>query len=46
VAIERPVSNHRRRVRVRLTPRGQEAFQAHVSALRAIVNRAGDAATA
>jgi DNA-binding MarR family transcriptional regulator len=44
VTIERPVSNHRRRVRVRLTPRGQEAFQAHVRALRAIVDGAGEAA--
>ena len=46
VVIERPVSNHRRRVRVRLTPQGQEAFQAHVQALRAIVAGAGDAAGA
>ncbi len=44
VAIERRVSNHRRRVRVRLTPEGREAFQAHVGALRAIVSGAGDAA--
>ncbi len=46
VMIERPVSNHRRRVRVRLTPGGQAAFQAHVAALRAIVAGAGDAASA
>jgi DNA-binding MarR family transcriptional regulator len=32
-------------VRVRLTPQGREAFQAHVRALRAIVDGAGDAAT-
>ena len=43
VAIERPVSNHRRRVRVRLTPQGQGAFADHVRALRAIVATAGDA---
>ena len=43
VTIERPVSNHRRRVRVKLTPQGQKAFQAHVRALRAIVAAAGDA---
>lgn len=37
VAIERPVRNHRRRVRAKLTPRGVEAFEGHVGALRAIV---------
>jgi DNA-binding MarR family transcriptional regulator len=42
VSIERPVSNHRRRVRVRLTPQGREAFQEHVRALRAIVAGVGD----
>ena len=46
MTIERPVSNHRRRVRVRLTPEGQNAFQAHVQALRAIVATAGDAGAA
>ncbi len=46
VAIERPLSNHRRRVHVKLTQQGQEAFQAHVRALRAIVATAGDAAPA
>jgi DNA-binding MarR family transcriptional regulator len=45
LAIERPVSDHRRRVRVRLTPQGQTAFQAHVRALQAIVAAAGDGAT-
>jgi DNA-binding MarR family transcriptional regulator len=46
VVIERPVSNHRRRVRVRLTPQGQQAFQAHVRALRTIVAAIGDEAPA
>jgi DNA-binding MarR family transcriptional regulator len=43
VHIERPVSDHRRRVRARLTPAGREAFDGHVAALREIV---GDAAIA
>jgi len=46
VTIERPLSNHRRRVRVRLTSQGQSAFQAHVAALRTIVAGAGEAASA
>ena len=37
LVIERPVSNHRRRVRAKLTPEGASAFQGHVRALRAIV---------
>jgi DNA-binding MarR family transcriptional regulator len=37
VSIERPVSNHRRRVRARLTPQGREAFEGHVAALNAII---------
>jgi DNA-binding MarR family transcriptional regulator len=40
VAIERPVSERRRRVRARLTPVGREAFDGHVAALRAIVDPA------
>jgi Ca2+-binding RTX toxin-like protein len=40
VAIERPVSDRRRRVRARLTPTGREAFEGHVAALRAIVGPA------
>jgi DNA-binding MarR family transcriptional regulator len=40
VHIERPVSDHRRRVQARLTPAGRAAFHAHVSALRAIVGSA------
>jgi DNA-binding MarR family transcriptional regulator len=39
VAIDRPVSNHRRRVRARLTPNGRAAFDGHVAALREIVDR-------
>ena len=41
VQIERPLHNHRRRVRVRLTEVGSEAFAGHVAALRAIVSRTG-----
>lgn len=37
IVIERPVMEHRRRVRVRLTPSGREAFHGHVAALRQIV---------
>jgi DNA-binding MarR family transcriptional regulator len=37
VAIDRPVSDRRRRVRARLTPTGRAAFRGHVAALRAIV---------
>ncbi|MEA2972809.1 MAG: hypothetical protein QOG82_1267 [Actinomycetota bacterium] len=37
IAIERPVTNRRRRVRVHLTPAGRTAFQGHVAALRQIV---------
>jgi DNA-binding MarR family transcriptional regulator len=37
VEIERPVREHRRRVRVRLTAAGVAAFDGHVAALRAIV---------
>jgi len=40
VAIERPLSDRRRRVRARLTPDGRSAFEGHVAALRAIVGRA------
>jgi DNA-binding MarR family transcriptional regulator len=40
VAIERPLSDRRRRVRARLTPDGRNAFEGHVAALRAIVGRA------
>ena len=37
IAIERPVTERRRRVRVRLTPVGRKAFEGHVAALRKIV---------
>jgi DNA-binding MarR family transcriptional regulator len=40
VAIERPLSDRRRRVRARLTPAGRNAFDGHVAALRAIVGPA------
>jgi len=40
VAIERPLSDRRRRVRARLTPDGRNAFEGHVAALHAIVGRA------
>ncbi|HEY7940199.1 MAG TPA: transcriptional regulator [Acidimicrobiales bacterium] len=45
VILERPVTGRRRRVQVRLTPAGRDAFRGHVAALREIV-AAGDAATA
>lgn len=37
VEIERPVRDHRRRVRARLTATGASAFDAHLAALRSIV---------
>jgi DNA-binding MarR family transcriptional regulator len=37
VAIERPVSDRRRRVRARLTSLGRERFTRHVAALRGII---------
>jgi DNA-binding MarR family transcriptional regulator len=40
VAIERPLSDRRRRVRARLTPAGRDALDGHVAALRAIVGPA------
>lgn len=40
VVIERPLADHRRRVRARLTPAGRAAFEGHVAALRAIVGPA------
>ncbi len=45
VALERPVTGRRRRVQVRLTPAGRDAFRGHVAALREIVAE-GDAAVA
>jgi DNA-binding MarR family transcriptional regulator len=44
IVIERPVSNRRRRVRVRLTDVGAEAFEGHVAALRAVIASAEGAA--
>jgi DNA-binding MarR family transcriptional regulator len=38
--IERPVSDHRRRVHARLTATARAAFDGHVAALRAIVGSA------
>jgi DNA-binding MarR family transcriptional regulator len=40
VHMERPVSDHRRRVQARLTPAGRTAFHGHVAALRDIVGSA------
>ena len=37
IAIERPVSERRRRVRARLTPLGRERYAGHVAALRRII---------
>jgi DNA-binding MarR family transcriptional regulator len=37
VAIERPVSERRRRVRARLTPLGRERFAARVAALQDLI---------
>ncbi|MEO5902108.1 MAG: transcriptional regulator [Ilumatobacteraceae bacterium] len=44
LAIERPLSDKRRRVRARLTPAGRAAFHGHVAALRDIVAGASAAA--
>jgi DNA-binding MarR family transcriptional regulator len=37
IAIDRPVSNRRRRVRVGLTDAGRSAFEGHVAALREVI---------
>ncbi len=37
IAIERPLSERRRRVRARLTPLGRARFAGHVAALRGII---------
>jgi DNA-binding transcriptional ArsR family regulator len=42
ISVERPVSDRRRRVRVRLTGAGRGAFDGHVAALQQIVSGAGD----
>ena len=41
VAIERPLSDRRRRVTAKLTQTGRAAFEGHVAALREIVRAAG-----
>jgi DNA-binding MarR family transcriptional regulator len=43
VAIDRTVSNRRRRVRARLTPQGRDAFDGHVAALNQILAATGEA---
>jgi DNA-binding MarR family transcriptional regulator len=40
VSIDRPLRDHRRRVRARLTEAGRTAFQGHVAALQQIVGTA------
>ena len=37
ITVDRPVTDRRRRVRVRLTDTGRDAFEGHVAALRAVV---------
>jgi DNA-binding MarR family transcriptional regulator len=37
ITVERPVSNHRRRVRAALTETGRGAFERHVAALQAVI---------
>jgi len=37
IAIERPLSDRRRRVRARLTPLGRERYAGHVAALHEII---------
>ena len=44
VTIERLVTNRRRRVRVRLTDAGREAFAGHVAALQSVIAIAAEAA--
>jgi DNA-binding MarR family transcriptional regulator len=41
IAIERPLSDRRRRVTAKLTDAGRSAFEGHVAALRSIVSTAG-----
>lgn len=43
VTIERPVTNRRRRVRVRLTDLGRNAFDGHVAALQSVIATADSA---
>lgn len=37
VTVERPLADHRRRVRARLTETGRRAFNGHVAALQAVI---------
>ena len=37
VVVDRPLSNHRRRVRVALTDLGRRSFEGHVAALHAVI---------
>ncbi len=37
ISVDRPVENHRRRVRVALTDTGRTAFDGHVAALQAVI---------
>ncbi len=43
IAVERPLSDRRRRVRVRLTDEGRAAFEGHVAALREVIAAAESA---
>jgi DNA-binding MarR family transcriptional regulator len=38
VSTERPVTDHRRRVRARLTDAGRRAFEGHVAALQELIS--------
>lgn len=40
VIVERPLTDRRRRVRVRLTQEGRHAFNGHVAALQAVISTA------
>ena len=40
VTIDRPVTDHRRRVRARLTDAGRRAFDGHVAALQELISAA------
>jgi DNA-binding MarR family transcriptional regulator len=40
LTIDRPVTDHRRRVRARLTAAGRQAFDGHVAALQAVISTA------
>lgn len=44
ITVQKPLENHRRRVRASLTPTGRTAFEGHVAALQAVI--AGNPMTA